>query len=335
MGEVLVDVAQRCPVGFGVATVDVAGDLFQLAAQLPVLGDVAARDRRDLQVGQRAALVRVALKIALEAEEALGQALGVIQAIHADRQLAITQAVAQILHRGLGGGGAGLACDQLGVDADRESRRTEAAPAGCFQLAVVEYAATAEQAQVGLETIGVALGLEADQIVGVQRGEQSQVVGHRLQQVGRRHRDVQEKADAAADAALAQQCAERDQVVVVDPDDVILSQQWRELVGEQRIDLVVGLAGAAVVVDQVQPEVQQWPQRAVGETIVVAIDFALAQVHGDVVDVTVLLPVQRAAAFLYGLAAPAEPQAAALLQGGQQADRQAACAVLAGHGHTI
>ncbi len=75
MGEVLVDVAQGRPVRLGVATVDVAGDLFQLAAQLPVLGDVAARDRRDLQVGQRAALVGVALKIALEAEEALGQAL--------------------------------------------------------------------------------------------------------------------------------------------------------------------------------------------------------------------------------------------------------------------
>ena len=76
MGEVLVDVAQWRPVRLGVATVDVAGDLFQLAAQLPVLGDIAARDRRNLQVGERAALVGVTLQVAFEAEEAFGQALG-------------------------------------------------------------------------------------------------------------------------------------------------------------------------------------------------------------------------------------------------------------------
>ncbi|KAG1439952.1 hypothetical protein G6F57_019207 [Rhizopus arrhizus] len=219
MGEVLVDVAQRCPVRLGVAAVDVAGDLFQLAAQLPVLGDIATRDRGDLQVGQRAALVGMTLQVALEAEEALGQALGVVQAVDTDRQLAVTQAVAQILHRGLGGGGAGLARDQVGVDADREGGCAETAPAGSFQFAVVEHAAAAEQAQVGLEAIGVALGLEADQVVGIQRGEQPQVIGHGLQQVGRGHRDVQEEADAAADAAFAQQRTERDQVVVVDPDD--------------------------------------------------------------------------------------------------------------------
>ena len=146
---------------------------------------------------------------------------------------------------------------------------------------------------------------------------------------------MQEEADAAADATLAQQCAKRDQVIVVDPDDVILAQQGRELVGEQCVDLVVGLAGGTVVVDQIQAEVQQRPQRAVGKAVVVAVHLALAQVHGDVVDVTVFLPVQRAAAVLYRLAAPAEPQAAAFLQGGQQADSQAAGAVLAGYGHTI
>ncbi|KAG1090440.1 hypothetical protein G6F40_013130 [Rhizopus arrhizus] len=186
-----------------------------------------------------------------------------------------------------------------------------------------------------LEAIGVALGLEADQVVGIQRGEQPQVIGHGLQQVGRGHRDVQEEADAAADAAFAQQRTERDQVVVVDPDDVVLAQQRGELVGEQRVDLVVGLAGATVVVDQVQAEVQQRPQRAVGEAVVVTVNFALAQVQGDELDVAVLLRVQRATALAHALAAPSEPPAAACLPLGQQADRQAASAVLAGHRHAV
>ncbi|KAG1531686.1 hypothetical protein G6F50_016563 [Rhizopus delemar] len=43
--------------------------------------------------------------------------------------------------------------------------------------------------------------------------------------------------------------------------------------------------------------------------------------------------VQRATALAHALAAPSEPHAAAFLQRGQQADRQAASAVLAGHRH--
>ncbi|MNI40214.1 hypothetical protein D3C73_944270 [compost metagenome] len=335
MGEVLVDVAQRGPVGLGVATVDVAGDLLQLAAQLPVLGDIAARDRRDLQVGERAALVGMALQVAFEAEETLGQALGVVQAVHADGELAVAQAAAQVLHCRLAGGGAGLAGDQLGVDADRERCGAEVASTGRFEVAVVEHPTAAEQAQVGLEAIGIALGLEADEVVGIQRREQPQMVGHRLQQIGRWHRDVQEEADAAADAALAQHRAERNQVVIVDPDDVVFAQQRRQLVGEQCVDPVVGLAGAAVVVDQVQAEVQQWPQGAIGEAVVVAIHIALGQVHGDVLDIAVALFVQRATGLAHALATPAEPQPAAFLQCRQQADSEAAGAVLAGDGNAV
>ena len=43
----------------------------------------------------------------------------------------------------------------------------------------------------------------------------------------------------------------------------------REPVGEQRVDPAVGGVGLAAVVDQVHPEVQQRPQRAVGEPVVV------------------------------------------------------------------
>ncbi|MNU89778.1 hypothetical protein D3C71_796280 [compost metagenome] len=276
-------------------------------------------------------LVRVALQVALKAHEALRQTLGVIQAIHADRQLAVTQAVAQVAHGRLVGAGLGLARDVVGIDADRERRGAEAAPAGGLQFAVCQHPAAPEQAHVGLEAIGIALGLEADQIVGIQAGEQAQVVRHGLQQVGRGHRHVQEEADPAADATLAQQRGQRDQVVIVDPDDVVFAQQRGQLFGEQRVDPAVGFAGGAVVVHQVQAEVQQRPQGAVGEAVVVAVDVALVEVHGHIADVVLHLLVEGAAVVADRFATPAEPDPATLLECGQQAHGQTAGARFAGH----
>ena len=161
------------------------------------------------------------------------------------------------------------------------------------------------------------------------------MVWHGLQQIGRGHRDVQEEPDAAADAALAQHRAERNQVVIVDPDDVVFAQQRRQLVGEQCVDPVVGLAGAAVVVDQIQAEVQQGPQGAIGEAVVVAVHITLGQVHGDVLDIAVALFVQRATGLAHALAAPAEPQPAAFFQCRQQAHGEATGAVFTGDGHAV
>ncbi len=121
----------------------------------------------------------------------------------------------------------------------------------------------------------------------------------------------------------------------MDPHRVVLAKQRGELVGEQRVDPQVALALVAVVVHQVQAEVQQGPQGAVGEAIVVVVLVLAVQVHGDEVDGAVLLFVQGAAGRLAGLAAPAEPQAATLAQCGQQGHGQATGAVLSRHRHPV
>ena len=113
-------------------------------------------------------------------------------------------------------------------------------PSAVAQHAVLDHAAAAEQAHVVLEAIQVALGLEADEVVEASKPSNKHfVVRQRGEQVRRRHRHVQEEADAAADAEFAQPLRERDQVVVVHPDDVVLAQQRRELLGEQRIDAAI------------------------------------------------------------------------------------------------
>jgi hypothetical protein len=113
-------------------------------------------------------------------------------------------------------------------------------------------------------------------------------------------------------------------VVVVHPHGVVFAQQRRELLGEQGIDAAIAGVGLAAVVDQVDAEVQQRPQRAVGEAVVVVGMVLLRQVDRDVADVAGMLLVQLSGSIGVDLAAPAEPQAAGFLECRLQRDGEAA-----------
>ena len=60
--------------------------------------------------------------------------------------------------------------------------------------------------------------LEADQIISKHRADQPLVIGQRHHQPVRRPRDVKEESDSVGDIMLAQPLAERDQMVIMDPD---------------------------------------------------------------------------------------------------------------------
>src|SRR5690606_40574836 len=139
----------------------------------------------DLQVGQGALLVRVPTRRSSDLVEALGQALGVVQPVHADRQRPGLRAGAQAAYRRLVDRARRLARDFRGIDADRERAGAEAASTRRLEQARADDAAAAVQAYVGMEAVVVALGLEAEQVVGVQRREQALVVGHGHHQVCR------------------------------------------------------------------------------------------------------------------------------------------------------
>ncbi len=146
---------------------------------------------------------------------------------------------------------------------------------------------------------------------------------------------MQEEAHLAAHTQLAQHRAQRNHVVIVDPQRVAIFEQWRQFLGEQPVDAHIAFAGGAVVIDQIQTEVQQRPQRTIGEAVVVRIHVALVEVHGDELNVAFGLLVHAAAIAAYGLATPAEPHTAALFERCQQANRQTAGTVLAGHCNAI
>ena len=84
------------------------------------------------------------------------------------------------------------------------------------------------------EVARMLLGLEADQVVGAEIGDQLARHRHRLHHRRRRERDVQEEAERPVEALLAQHAAERDQVIVVRPQRVVGLQHGAERCGEGR-----------------------------------------------------------------------------------------------------
>ena len=100
-----------------------------------------------------------------------------------------------------------------------------------------------------------------------------------------RKRNVQEKADGPAEPLLAQIAAQRNELVVVDPDRVVRLQQLRELVCELRIDGVVGVVLRFLVREAIREVVEDRPQRAVAVAVVVRVEFGGLQIDGGEVDV--------------------------------------------------
>ena len=92
--------------------------------------------------------------------------------------------------------------------------------------------------------------LETNHVVGKQRLDQPGMVGDRDQHIRRREWNMQEKSKAGVDAAVAQLRAQRDQVIVVNPHQVLRRDQRRQLIGDHGV-------GAPVTLDECRLEVEK------------------------------------------------------------------------------
>jgi hypothetical protein len=124
----------------------------------------------------------------------------------------------------------------------------------------------------------------------------------------------------------------------VDPDDVVALQQREQLAREQLVHAPVAAQVAGLEMRQVQPVMEDRPQHAIGIAAIVGVMVVLAQVQLGQGDAAGLAEAQFTlagrAAFDH-LAAPAEPQAAGLLQGFAQGHRKSAGGGLAWIGQAI
>ena len=196
------------------------------------------------------------------------EAFRIIQPVDADRKLFAVQAAAQPRDVWMGG----RFCRQLGefsgIDADRKHRGAGAA------VARRDDAVMHGEAEIGLrvgqKVLAVFLGLEADEIIGQHRLDQFAMMRHARHHRARRPRRVQEEADRLGDAEIAQLGAEREKVIILDPERGVGFAESQQRARHEGVDFAVAeiifLRGA----DQIGARMQRRPQSRIGETFVIA-----------------------------------------------------------------
>src|SRR5690606_32218780 len=109
------------------------------------------------------------------------------------------------------------------------------------------------------------------QVVGKERADQPVVCGHGGKDQRRRHRNVQKEAHALLAAHGAQLGGQRNQVIVVHPDDVVGPEQIGKLVRKHLIHASVATDVASIKIGQIESVVEHRPEHAVAVPEVVAV----------------------------------------------------------------
>ena len=114
----------------------------------------------------------------------------------------------------------------------------------------------AEEAAV---IVTVVLGLEAHEVVVAERADALLLARDGEQKVRRRAGDMQEEAERILVTARAQFPGERDQVIIVNPDQVVGLEELGELVGEQSVHPEVARKVRPTELRQIHAIVQDRP----------------------------------------------------------------------------
>jgi hypothetical protein len=173
------------------------------------------------------------------------------------------------------------------------------------------------------ERLAVRLGLKADHVVVAHEVHQFLVRRHGAQHLGHGKRNMQEKADGVGHTQIAQAASERQQVIVVHPDDVVRANHRDEASRKRFVDAQIPRVVLALEVREIVPVVERRPQRGIGKAAVILVIVAPRESHGRVCDVALLLD-DGLRRFADDLAAPAEPDAARFLERVQHADSKTA-----------
>ena len=117
----------------------------------------------------------------------------------------------------------------------------------------------------------VVLGLEADHVVGAQRPDQGCMARQGGEDFHRRERGVQEEPHGPGYPRAAQLFTHRDEVVIVDPDQVLRIDQAYQFLGEDGVDLQIARVVLLTECRQVETVVEERPKGTIGETVVIFI----------------------------------------------------------------
>ncbi len=154
------------------------------------------------------------------------------------------------------------------------------------------------------------LGLQPDQVIAAQRPHDHLMIGQCDQDVGWRHRRMQEKADPILDAQLAQFARQRNQMIIMHPNQIVRPNHRPEHLREIFVDRDIALELGAMKFDQPELVMQQRPQRAVGVTQIIFLIIRPAEIDRGESDVAAPRNLGGVGPGFGGLARPAEPDTA-------------------------
>ncbi len=252
------------------------------------------------------------LEEALITEETLLQPLRIIEPVDADDQIAPDRGIAHpAVHqprRGRARGGDEFLC----VDTDRIDQQPYAAPIE-VEDAILFGGAKLDDREIA-EGFEPFLGMEADHVISEHRAGELGRFGQGREEAARRPRNVEEEADPVGTAAVAQRLAEREHVIILDPQHVVGLDQRQHRIGEAIVHPLVAAGETALIFGQIDAIVEERPQCAVGVAVIIFLDVLLLQVDRRGGDAVVALEVDAPVELLGSLARPAEPDAAIFAQ---------------------
>src|SRR5262249_23424578 len=154
-----------------------------------------------------------------------------------------------------------LLSDGVDIDADRERRGAQPPPEG-GDLARGHHLSAGVARDVIAKAAEVGFRLESDEIVGAERAHQLGMWRQDAQQLCGGEGGVEEKSDRLLDAELAQRRAQRDQMIIVYPDDVARLEQRGEVAGELLVDAEIAREIGALKIDEAGAVMEERPQHA-------------------------------------------------------------------------
>ncbi len=230
----------------------------------------------------------------------------------------------------------GLALDGIHVHADGIHLGDHAAAADRHSVAGAQHLRAPDEGRRAAERVAIGFGLKTEHVVGQHGLQHLAVHRQRAQHFDVGKRDVQEQPDGLRRSRLAQLLRQREQVVVVHPDEIAGFEQRQQQARVALVHALVGLVLRVVVTEAVHEVVKQRPQGAVAEAEIEVAVLGLVHVEGCERDSILAHHGWFVAGDIGGFTIPAEPQSAPRLHGGQQSHREpTGCRATLGHGNAV
>ena len=149
---------------------------------------------------------------------------------------------------------------------------------------------TGHPSRAFIEVADVVIGMETHKIGAHKPVDDVSTPGKQAKHLGRGKRDMQEEADGRIGHPLSEHSRKKHQVVIMYPDNVILTRDLGHLVAEDPVDAHVGIPEVVAVYGVEGKVMEERPDRLVGEAEVEVVDIILGEKNPVTPPLSKILP---------------------------------------------